>query len=247
MDRSGVGRASQRSFASSMGRRGADSLQPLARGRAAEEQDAWEGAQLAAMLEVAQQKYDEGLVLDAKKLCEAIYQVRAPPRTPRTPPDRGRCRWAQVDATWTDNLILLSAIHFALREHSESMFYCQQAIRVRAASGGSGSGEAGPFLTPRPPPAAEQVDPGAAEAYSNLGAPLTARLSAHQPRPEVIARRRRRPGRQCAQGSRRCGRRHSGVPEGHPAEGARRHHAAARESGTGAPRRRPASARTLNF
>ena len=48
----------------------------------------------------------------------------------------------QIDATWLDNLLLLGAIHLQLHNHSESIFYNQQAIRV---------------------------DPEFAEAFSNLG------------------------------------------------------------------------------
>lgn len=48
----------------------------------------------------------------------------------------------QVDACWLDNLLLLSAIHFQLRNFSEAIFYSQQALRV---------------------------DPEFAEAFCNLG------------------------------------------------------------------------------
>jgi protein O-GlcNAc transferase len=47
-----------------------------------------------------------------------------------------------VDAFRLDNLLLLGAVHFQLRNYSESVFYNQQSIRV---------------------------DPNFAEAYSNLG------------------------------------------------------------------------------
>lgn len=69
----------------------------------------------------ASRRYNKGHYADALKLCEEIYEL---------------------DAYRTDNLLLLGAIHFQLRNFSESIFYSQQCIRV---------------------------DPGFGEAYSNLG------------------------------------------------------------------------------
>lgn len=48
-----------------------------------------------------------------------------------------------MDASWTDNLLLLSAVHFQQRNFSESLFFAQQAARV---------------------------DPSFAEAFSSIGA-----------------------------------------------------------------------------
>ena len=65
--------------------------------------------------------YSKGHYLEALSVCEQVYEL---------------------DAFRTDNLLLLGAIHFQLRNYSESVFYNQQCIRV---------------------------DPNFAEAYSNLG------------------------------------------------------------------------------
>jgi tetratricopeptide (TPR) repeat protein len=65
--------------------------------------------------------YNQGQYQHALELCEACYEL---------------------DACRTDNLLLLGAIHFQLRNYSESVFYNQQCIRV---------------------------DGNFAEAYSNLG------------------------------------------------------------------------------
>ena len=72
-------------------------------------------------LELAQSHFTAGRLREAREACEALYQT---------------------DACRTDNLLLLGAVHFQLRNFSESIFYNQQAIRV---------------------------DPDFAEAYSNLG------------------------------------------------------------------------------
>ena len=48
----------------------------------------------------------------------------------------------EADAFRTDNLLLIGAVHFQLRNFSEAIFYCQQCVRV---------------------------DPNFAEGYSNLG------------------------------------------------------------------------------
>ncbi|KAG5191098.1 putative UDP-N-acetylglucosamine-peptide N-acetylglucosaminyltransferase [Tribonema minus] len=72
-------------------------------------------------MQAAHQQYELGNYTDAQATCEAIYAE---------------------DAHRTDNLLLLGAVHFQLRNFSECIFYNQQCIRV---------------------------DPGFAEAYSNLG------------------------------------------------------------------------------
>mmetsp|Transcript_34492 Transcript_34492/g.43546 ORF Transcript_34492/g.43546 Transcript_34492/m.43546 type:complete len:954 (-) Transcript_34492:361-3222(-) len=79
------------------------------------------GEKLQVMLVSAHQLYNTGRYKDAATTCEAIYQI---------------------DAYRTDNLLLLGAVHFQLRNFSECIFYNQQCIRV---------------------------DPNFAEAYSNLG------------------------------------------------------------------------------
>lgn len=76
---------------------------------------------IAVMLSKAHEAYNKGHYLDALGHCEVLYEL---------------------DAFRTDNLLLLGAIHFQLRNFSESIFYNQQCIRV---------------------------DPGFAESYSNLG------------------------------------------------------------------------------
>lgn len=77
--------------------------------------------QLPSFLQKAQSLYNSGNYSDALAVCERIYDF---------------------DAHRTDNLLLMGAIHFQLRNYSESVFYNQQCIRV---------------------------DPNFAEAFSNLG------------------------------------------------------------------------------
>lgn len=69
----------------------------------------------------AQQLYSSGSYTDCLAVCDKIYDF---------------------DAHRTDNLLLMGAAHFQLRNYSESVFFNQQCIRV---------------------------DPQCAEAYSNLG------------------------------------------------------------------------------
>lgn len=76
---------------------------------------------ITVMLSKAHEAYNKGHYLDALGHCEVLYEL---------------------DAFRTDNLLLLGAIHFQLRNFSESIFYNQQCIRV---------------------------DPSFAESYSNLG------------------------------------------------------------------------------
>lgn len=73
------------------------------------------------LLALAHQQYNAGRYKDAHITCEQVYQT---------------------DAYRTDNLLLLGAVHFQLRNYSECIFYNQQAIRI---------------------------DPNFAEAYGNLG------------------------------------------------------------------------------
>lgn len=73
------------------------------------------------ILAKAHDSYNKGHYLEALGQCEMLYEL---------------------DAFRTDNLLLLGAIHFQLRNFSESIFYNQQCIRV---------------------------DPTFAESYSNLG------------------------------------------------------------------------------
>lgn len=77
--------------------------------------------QMNEMMHKAQLLYNAGSYTDALSCCEKVYES---------------------DAHRTDNLLLLGAIHFQLRNFSESIFYNQQCIRV---------------------------DANFAEAYSNLG------------------------------------------------------------------------------
>lgn len=65
--------------------------------------------------------YNGGHYSESLSLCDQIYES---------------------DAYRTDNLLLLGALHFQLRNFSEAVFYCQQCVRV---------------------------DPNFAEGYSNLG------------------------------------------------------------------------------
>jgi tetratricopeptide (TPR) repeat protein len=73
------------------------------------------------ILSKAQMLYNSGRYTEALEHCEVAYNA---------------------DAFRTDNLLLMGAIHFQLRNFSESIFYNQQCIRV---------------------------DPNFAEAFSNLG------------------------------------------------------------------------------
>ncbi len=77
--------------------------------------------QINGFMQKAQGLYNQGAYSDCLIICEKIYDV---------------------DAYRLDNLLLLGAVHFQLRNYSESVFYNQQSIRV---------------------------DPHFAEAYSNLG------------------------------------------------------------------------------
>ena len=77
--------------------------------------------QIFEQLNKAQLLYNAGTYSDALTCCEKVYEA---------------------DAYRTENLLLLGALHFQLRNFSESVFYNQQCIRV---------------------------DPNVAEAYSNLG------------------------------------------------------------------------------
>ena len=76
---------------------------------------------IAELLSLAHQQYNSGKYRESLATCESIYQREA-------------CR--------TDNLLLLGAVHFQMRNFSECIFYNQQCVRV---------------------------DPNFAEAYSNLG------------------------------------------------------------------------------
>ena len=76
---------------------------------------------LQVLFQKAQTAYNGGRYIDALKLCEQLYTL---------------------DAFRTENLLLIGAVHFQLRNFSESIFYNQQCIRV---------------------------DPSFAESYSNLG------------------------------------------------------------------------------
>jgi len=76
---------------------------------------------LNRMLAQSISAYSQSKFLEAESIASQIYQV---------------------DACWLDNLLILSAIHFQLRNFSEAIFYSQQALRV---------------------------DPEFAEAFSNLG------------------------------------------------------------------------------
>mmetsp|Transcript_41711 Transcript_41711/g.96451 ORF Transcript_41711/g.96451 Transcript_41711/m.96451 type:complete len:180 (+) Transcript_41711:300-839(+) len=64
---------------------------------------------LVQMLTVAHMQYSSGRYTDALSICETIYSI---------------------DAYRTENLLLLGAIHFQLRNFSECIFYNQQCIRV---------------------------------------------------------------------------------------------------------------------
>lgn len=77
--------------------------------------------QINDMMHKAQLLYNSGSYTDALSACEKVYEN---------------------DAHRTENLLLLGALHFQLRNFSESIFYNQQCIRV---------------------------DSNFAEAYSNLG------------------------------------------------------------------------------
>jgi protein O-GlcNAc transferase len=78
-------------------------------------------SQVNSLVTKAQGLYNSGSYTDCLTLCEKIYDL---------------------DTYRTDNLLLIGAVHFQLRNYSESVFYNQQCIRV---------------------------DPHFAEAYSNLG------------------------------------------------------------------------------
>ena len=77
--------------------------------------------QVNDLLHKAQLLYNSGAYTEALSCCEKVYES---------------------DAHRTENLLLLGAIHFQIRNFSESIFYNQQCIRV---------------------------DANFAEAYSNLG------------------------------------------------------------------------------
>lgn len=78
-------------------------------------------SQIQMLCQKAQQLYQTGAYTDCLALCDKIYDF---------------------DAHKTENLLLMAAAHFQLRNYSESVFFNQQCIRV---------------------------DPQCAEAYSNLG------------------------------------------------------------------------------
>jgi protein O-GlcNAc transferase len=78
-------------------------------------------SQIVAAMNKAQSLYNAGAYMETLNQCEKVYEA---------------------DAYRTDTLLLLGAVHFQLRNFSESIFYNQQCIRV---------------------------DPNFAEAYSNLG------------------------------------------------------------------------------
>ena len=78
-------------------------------------------AQTAMMLSKAHLLYSGGHYQEALDVSQRVYEL---------------------DAFRTDNLLLLGAIHFQMRNFSESIFYNQQCVRV---------------------------DPNFAEGYSNLG------------------------------------------------------------------------------
>lgn len=77
--------------------------------------------QVVLYINKAQALYNGGSYTECLQLCEKIYDL---------------------DTYRTDNLLLLGAVHFQLRNYSEAVFYNQQCIRV---------------------------DPNFAEAYNNLG------------------------------------------------------------------------------
>jgi Flp pilus assembly protein TadD len=76
---------------------------------------------IARRLSQALTLYNLGSYVEALAACEEVYEA---------------------DAFRTDNLLLLGAVHFQMRNFSEAIFYCQQCVRV---------------------------DPNFAEGYSNLG------------------------------------------------------------------------------
>jgi tetratricopeptide (TPR) repeat protein len=78
-------------------------------------------SQITAFITKAQSLYNNGAYTDCLTLCEKIYDL---------------------DTYRTDNLLLIGAVHFQLRNYSESVFYNQQCIKV---------------------------DPHFAEAFNNLG------------------------------------------------------------------------------
>lgn len=80
-----------------------------------------QNARVSQLLAKAYTLYNMGSYREALECCEHAYEA---------------------DAYRTDNLLLFGAVHFQLRNFSESIFYNQQCIRV---------------------------DPNFAEGYSNLG------------------------------------------------------------------------------
>ncbi len=80
-----------------------------------------QNARCSQLLAKAYTLYNAGSYKESLECCELAYEA---------------------DAYRTDNLLLLGAVHFQLRNFSESIFYNQQCIRV---------------------------DPNFAEGYSNLG------------------------------------------------------------------------------
>lgn len=102
--------------------RSVGSLEPLSAARSVVSHNSANATvQLPSFLSKAQTLYNGGNYSEALAVCEKIYDF---------------------DAHRTENLLLMGAIHFQLRNYSESVFYNQQCIRV---------------------------DPNFAEAYSNLG------------------------------------------------------------------------------
>ncbi|CAK4200481.1 unnamed protein product [Aphanomyces euteiches] len=77
--------------------------------------------QYGELLEAAHREYNHGKYKEGIAICEMLYEA---------------------DAARTDNLLLLGALHFQLRNFSEAIFYNQQCIRI---------------------------DPQFAEAFGNLG------------------------------------------------------------------------------
>ncbi len=66
-------------------------------------------SRILSMINKAHSQYSAGMYQEAQATCEGVYQT---------------------DAYHTNNLLLLGAIHFQLRNFSECIFYNQQCIRI---------------------------------------------------------------------------------------------------------------------
>ena len=98
-------------------------------------------------------QYDRGKYAEALRIAEEVYTIDAVRRT------RTLSMLTELLQARTDNLLLLGAINFQLRNFSEAIFYNQQ---VRSRSHFDIYSQLGSYIQ------AIRIEPQMAEAYSNL-------------------------------------------------------------------------------